>query len=156
MLVMVSVALSAPTIEGVKVMGIAQVDATVPVHVFAPITKSAAFGPLTATLVKVTDPPLVVPLTVCSKGELTGAPPKATLVGLNERPGAAATPVPDAATVSGLPAMELAIEIVPLKEAGEVGVNAKAMLQLAEGAKLLVVWQSGAVALASANWLFPE
>lgn len=113
LLVTLSVADSEPTSEGVNVIGIEQVLTTVPVHVFVPITKSAALVPVTVTLLKVMDPPLVVPVTISNTGELTGKLPNARLVGLSESD-SVACPVPVAAMVMGLPVMELASESVPV------------------------------------------
>ena len=89
MLVMVSVALSAAAIEGVKATGIVQDALTNPVQVFATTEKSAAFGPEISALVKVAGFPVTVSATDNCELEVSGTLPKVRLVGLAKREPAA-------------------------------------------------------------------
>src|SRR5262249_1090013 len=89
-----SVAVSAPTTEGVNVIGIAQVApaAIVPLQFVLPTTKSAAFAPLVETFVIVIVPPVRL-ASVTIRGWLstpTSCLPKFSVDGLRMTPVAAA------------------------------------------------------------------
>lgn len=81
LLLTVRVALSAPTSEGVKIMGMEQDAPTVPVHVLVPSAKSAAFVPEIGVLLIVTGFPVTVPTTVLVGLDVSGTLPKFKLAG---------------------------------------------------------------------------
>jgi hypothetical protein len=90
-----------PPLDGVNLITVLHREATDPVQLLEKIEKS--LDPVSTTLVKLTDPPVVVPVTLSDELDSTVIFPNARLDGLIAKVAAGATPVPVIETVCGLP-----------------------------------------------------
>lgn len=137
-----SVAVRDPVADGVNVTPVVHVFATVPVQVFDGSAKSPAFGPESVALVKTNCPvPFDVTVTVCAVDVLeTITVPKLSDAGVTLRKTAA--PVPVTLIVCGLPTALSAIEMLPVKAPGAVGLKVIATLQEAAATSVPTVRQS--------------